>query len=143
MQFLMDVRKIGEVAKQLSALPVPWVIDHMGYVPTSEGVNNPGFQTLLSMLKDGNGWVKLSGAFRVSSEGAPYRDTIPFARALVEANPDRMVWGSDWPHVAIKPPMPKIGNLLDLFADWVPDEAQRKKIFVDNPHKLYGFSDTH
>ena len=84
MQFLMDVRKIGEVAKQLSILPVPWVIDHMGYVPASEGVNNPGFQTLLSMLKDGNGWVKLSGAFRVSSEGAPYRDTIPFVRALVK-----------------------------------------------------------
>lgn len=143
MQFLMDVRKIGEVAKQLSALPVPWVIDHMGYVPASEGVKNPGFQTLLSMLKDGNGWVKLSGAFRVSSEGAPYRDTIPFARALVEARPDRMVWGSDWPHVAIKPPMPKIGALLDLFAEWVPDEAQRKQIFVDNPHKLYGFGDTH
>jgi predicted TIM-barrel fold metal-dependent hydrolase len=143
MQFLMDVRKIGEVAKQLSSLPVPWVIDHMGYVPTDEGVNNAGFRTLLSMLKDGNGWVKLSGAFRVSSEGPPYRDTIPFAQALVAARPDRMLWGSDWPHVAIKPPMPKIGDLLDLFAEWVPDEATRKRIFVDNPHKLYGFGDTH
>jgi len=143
MQFLMDVRKIGEIARELDRLPVPWVIDHMGYVPTSEGVSNPGFQTLLSMLKDGNGWVKLSGAFRVSSAGAPYRDTIPFARALVAARPDRMLWGSDWPHVAIKPPMPKIGDLLDLFAEWVPDETQRKQIFVDNPHRLYGFGDTH
>ncbi len=142
MQFLMDVRKINEIEKQLSNLPVPWVIDHMGYVPASEGINNPGFRKLLSLLAGGNGWVKLSGAFRVSSAGAPYRDTIPFARALVNARPDRMVWGSDWPHVAIKPPMPKIGALLDLFAEWVPDEAQRKQIFVDNPRKLYGFRNT-
>jgi predicted TIM-barrel fold metal-dependent hydrolase len=143
MQFLMDARKIGEAARQFASLPMPWVIDHMGYVPAGEGVNNPGFRTLLAMLKDGDGWVKLSGAFRVSSEGPPYRDTIPFARALVEARPDRMLWGSDWPHVAIKPPMPKIGDLLDLVADWVPDAATRKRIFVDNPHTLYGFDDKH
>ena len=143
MQFLMDVRKIGEIADKLSSLPVPWVIDHMGYMPTNEGIENPGFHLLLSLLKDGNGWVKLSGAFRVSSAGAPYRDTIPFAHALVAARPDRMLWGSDWPHVAITPPMPKIGGLLDLFAEWVPDENTRKQIFVDNPHKLYGFGDTH
>ena len=140
MQFLMDVRKIGEVAKQFASLPVPWVIDHMGYVPASEGVENPGFQTLLSLLKGGNGWVKLSGAFRVSTAGAPYRDTIPFARALVEARPDRMVWGGDWPQVATPPPMPRIGDLLDLFAEWVPDEATRQRVFVDNPHRLYGFT---
>jgi predicted TIM-barrel fold metal-dependent hydrolase len=143
MQFLMDVRRIGEIEAQLMRLPVPWVVDHMGYMPTNEGLDHPGFQKLLSMLKDGNGWVKLSGAFRVSSDGAPYRDTIPFARALVNARPDRMLWGSDWPHVSIKPPMPNIGDLLDLFAEWVPDEAQRKMIFVDNPHKLYGFGDSH
>jgi predicted TIM-barrel fold metal-dependent hydrolase len=143
MQFLMDVRKIGEIEQQLMRLPVPWVVDHMGYMPASEGLDHPGFQKLLSMLKDGNGWVKLSGAFRTSSEGMPYRDTIPFARALVAARPDRMLWGSDWPHVAIKLPMPKIGDLLDLFAEWVPDETQRKQIFVDNPHRLYGFGDTH
>jgi len=142
MQFLMDVRKIGEVAKQFASLPVPWVVDHMGYVPASEGVDNPGFQTLLSLLKNGDGWVKLSGAFRVSSAGMPYRDTIPFARALVNARPDRMLWGSDWPHVAIPPPMPKIGDLLDLFGEWVPDEATRNRIFVDNPHRLYGFAGT-
>lgn len=143
LQFLMDVREIAPIAKQLAALPVPWVIDHMGYVPTSEGVNNPGFQTLLSLLRDGNGWVKLSGAFRVSTEGAPYRDTIPFAQALTKARPDRMVWGSDWPHVSIKPPMPKIGELLDLLADWVPDQDQRKRVLVDNPHRLYRFADQH
>jgi predicted TIM-barrel fold metal-dependent hydrolase len=95
------------------------------------------------LLRDGNGWVKLSGAFRVSTEGAPYRDTIPFAQALTRARPDRMVWGSDWPHVSTAPPMPKIGELLDLLADWVPDEDQRNRVLVDNPHRLYHFSDRH
>lgn len=142
LQFLIDVREIAPIAKQLASLPVPWVVDHMGYVPTSEGVNHPGFQTLLSLLRDGNGWVKLSGAFRVSTAGAPYIDTIPFAQALVKTRPDRLVWGSDWPHVSIEPPMPKIGELLDLLADWVPDEEQRKRVFVDNPHRLYNFTDT-
>lgn len=143
LQFLIDVREIAPIARQLAALPVPWVVDHMGYVPAGEGVRHPGFQTLLSLLRDGNGWVKLSGAFRVSAVGAPYTDTIPFARALATARPDRMVWGSDWPHVSIRPPMPKIGELLDLLADWVPDDDQRKRVLVDNPHRLYGFADTH
>jgi len=139
LQFLMDVRDITPVAKKLEKLPVPWVIDHMGHMPTSAGINNSGFRTLLSLLRDSDGWVKLSGAFRQSVEGVPYRDTIPFAHEFVKARPDRLVWGSDWPHVAIKPPMPKIGALLDLLADWVPDGNQRKCVLVDNAHKLYGF----
>lgn len=140
LQFLIDVREIAPIAKQLEKLPVPWVVDHMGYVPAHEGVSNAGFRTLVSLLRDSDGWVKISGAFRLSSEGPPYRDTIPFAHALVEARPDRLVWGSDWPHVAIKPPMPRIGDLLDLLADWVPDAGQRQRVLVDNAHKLYGFN---
>jgi predicted TIM-barrel fold metal-dependent hydrolase len=139
LQFLIDVRDIAPIAKKLEKLPVPWVIDHMGHMPTSAGINNPGFQTFLSLLRDSDGWVKMSGAFRQSVEGAPYRDTIPFAHALVKTRPDRLVWGSDWPHVAITPPMPKIGELLDLLVDWVPDEQQRKRVLVDNAHKLYAF----
>jgi 2-pyrone-4,6-dicarboxylate lactonase len=143
LQFLIDVREIAPIAKKLEKLPVPWVVDHMGYVPAHEGVSNAGFRTLVSLLRDTDGWVKISGAFRLSSEGAPYRDTIPFAHALLEARPDRLVWGSDWPHVAIKPPTPKIGELLDLLADWVPDEGQRKRVLVDNAHKLYAFDNKH
>jgi predicted TIM-barrel fold metal-dependent hydrolase len=143
LQFLIDVREIAPIAKKLEKLPVPWVVDHMGYVPSHEGVSNSGFRTLVSLLRDSDGWVKISGAFRLSSEGPPYRDTIPFAHALLEARPDRLVWGSDWPHVAIKPPMPKIGELLDLLADWVPDEGQRQRVLVDNAHKLYGFGKQH
>jgi predicted TIM-barrel fold metal-dependent hydrolase len=143
LQFLIDVREIAPIVKKLEKLPVPWVVDHMGYVPAHEGVSNAGFRTLVSLLRDTDGWLKISGAFRLSSEGPPYRDTIPFARALLEARPDRLVWGSDWPHVAIKPPMPKISELLDLLADWVPDEGQRKRMLVDNAHKLYAFDNKH
>ncbi|MGA7326822.1 MAG: amidohydrolase family protein [Rhodomicrobium sp.] len=84
------------------------------------------------LVRDG-AWVRLSGAFRTSVQGPPYADTVPFARALQEASPERCVWGSDWPHVANWGPMPNVGDLLDLVADWVPDEAGRQKLFADNP----------
>ncbi len=138
LQFLLDARNLPELGTRLAKLPVPFLIDHMGHMPASEGTGHPGFQTLLSLVRDG-AWVRLSGAFRCSVEGAPYADTIPFARALHAAGPDRCLWGSDWPHVAYWQPAPKLGALLDLVADWVPDEAARRKLFVDNPRRLYGF----
>jgi predicted TIM-barrel fold metal-dependent hydrolase len=138
LQFLLDARVLPDLAPRLWKLPVPIVIDHMGHMPASEGVHHPGFQALVALVRDG-AWVKLSGAFRTSVEGPPYSDTIPYARALNEAAPERCLWGSDWPHVAHKEP-PKLGPLLDLLADWVPDEINRHKLFVENPHRLYGFS---
>ncbi|MDB5656848.1 MAG: amidohydrolase 2 [Tardiphaga sp.] len=138
LQFLVDARELPAIAPKLAALPVPFVIDHMGHFPASEGVASEGFQALLSLVRDG-GWVKLSGAFRSTVEGAPYRDTLPYARALIEAAPGRCVWGSDWPHVANWAAMPNVGELLDLLADWVPDEAARHRVLVDNPGLLYGF----
>jgi len=138
LQFLLDARKLPELASRLSRLAVPFVIDHMGHMPTSAGIADRGFQTLISLLRDG-AWVKIQGAFRTSVDGAPYLDTIPFAQALAEAAPDRCMWGSDWPHVANYGPMPNIGDLLDLMADWVPDEERRHKLFVENPHRLFGF----
>lgn len=139
LQFLMDVRDIAPIAGKLANLPVPWVIDHMGYVPANEALKNPGFQTMLSLLRDADGWVKLSGAYRVSVAGPRYADTIPMAEALLAARPDRLVWGSDWPHVSHKGPMPNVGDLLDLLADWVPDAATRDRILADNAYRLYGF----
>lgn len=138
LQFLIDARELPPLATRLSRLPVPFVVDHMGHFPTSAGLDCEGFRTLVSLVRDG-GWVKLQGAFRCSVEGPPYHDTIPFARALSDAAPERCVWGSDWPHVSNWGPTPKIGELLDLVADWVPDEERRQLLFVDNPHKLYGF----
>jgi 2-pyrone-4,6-dicarboxylate lactonase len=138
LQFLLDARDLPPVATRLSRLPVPVVIDHMGHLPTSAGLDDPGFRSLVDLVRDG-AWVKLQGAFRTSTAGPPYADTVPFARALNEAAPDRCLWGSDWPHVATWGPMPAIGDLLDLMADWVPDPERRRKLFVDNPHRLYGF----
>jgi 2-pyrone-4,6-dicarboxylate lactonase len=138
LQFLLDARQLVELGPRLSKLPVPFVVDHMGHMPASEGVDNPGFQRLVALVQDG-AWVKLSGAFRTSVQGPPYADTIPFARVLNEAAPDRCLWGSDWPHVSNYGPMPNVGDLLDLMADWVPDENARRKLFVENPRQLYGF----
>jgi predicted TIM-barrel fold metal-dependent hydrolase len=139
LQFLMDVRDIAPIAGKLAKLPVPWVIDHMGHLPADAALKNDGFQTMLRLLHDTDGWVKLSGAYRVSVAGPPYADTIAMACALVEARPDRLVWGSDWPHVSHKGPMPNVGDLLDLLADWVRDPAVRDRILADNAHRLYGF----
>lgn len=138
LQFLVDARDLIPIASKLGRLPVPFVIDHWGHFPVSRGLDDPGFQTMLALLRDG-GWVKLSGAYRNTMQGPPYADTIPFARKVHEAAPDRCLWGSDWPNVANWGPMMNIGELLDLMADWIPNEAARNRIFVDNAHRLYGF----
>ncbi|MCJ2013149.1 amidohydrolase family protein [Methylobacterium sp. J-076] len=138
LQFLFDARDLPAITPVLARLPVPLVFDHMGHMPASAGVDHPGFQALLGLVRDGS-YVKLSGAFRVSVAGPPYADTIPFARALNEAAPERCLWGSDWPHVAAWDGPPKLSTLLDLMAEWVPDEARRRMLFVDNPARLYGF----
>jgi predicted TIM-barrel fold metal-dependent hydrolase len=138
LQFLVDAQDLMPLKSQLLGLEVPYVIDHWGHFPVSRGLSDPGFQTLLGLLRDG-GWVKLSGAYRNSVAGPPYADTTPFARLLHEAAPERCVWGSDWPHVSNWKHMMNVGELLDLLADWVPDEEARKRVFVDNAHRLYGF----
>ena len=137
LQLLLDAAQLPEIGPRLRKLPVPFLIDHMGHFPTSRGTSDAGFQALLDLVRDG-AWVRLSGAYRNTVEGPPYRDTIPFARMLAEANPARCIWGSDWPHVANWGVMMGVGDLLDLLADWVPDEAIRNRILVDNPQKLFG-----
>ena len=138
LQFLIDARSLPPLAGRLPRLPVPVCIDHMGPFPTSCGVGDEGFRTLVSLVRDG-AWVKLSGAYRNSVAGPPYADTVPFARALHQAAPERCVWGSDWPHVAHWGPMMNVRDLLDLLAEWVPDEADRHRVLVENPARLYGF----
>lgn len=138
LQFLLDARDLKALAPRLSKLPVPFLVDHIGHFPTSAGVEHEGFQTLLSLLRDG-AWVRLSGAYRNTVEGPPYRDTIPFAHKVIEAAPDRCVWGSDWPHVANWGVMMSVADLIDLLADWVPDTALRNRILTDNPQRLFGF----
>jgi len=138
LQLLMDVRRLPELMPRMQRLPVPCVFDHMGHMPVSEGLSHPGFQALLHGVKHLGWWSKLSGAYRISDQFDTYDDVTPWARALIEAAPDRMVWGSDWPHVAI-PRMPDTGTLRNLLPKWAPDPGVRRRILVDNPQKLYDF----
>lgn len=139
LQFLADTRRFdAELVQRLGKLPCPGVIDHMGYVSAADGTDAPGFQTLLHLVKNADFWVKLSGAYRLSDDFETYNDVVPLAQALVETAPDRMVWGSDWPHVD-QQRMPNTGGLRNALLRWVPDEAVRSRILVDNPARLYGF----
>jgi len=140
LQLLLDCRDLVELAPRLRQLPVPIVVDHMGHMPTSAGIEHPGFQILLQLVRRGGCWVKLSGAYRISGGPYPYHDVVPFARALIEADASRVVWGSDWPHPAVRGPIPKDAELLDLLAVWAPDAEMRRRILVENPARLYGFS---
>lgn len=136
-QLLVDGRDLPELAPRLRKLPVPFVIDHMGHMPASVGVQHPGFQTLLQLAREGC-WAKLSGPYRISGQPYPYEDVAPFARALVEVAPSRMVWGTDWPHPAVSIPIPRAGDLMDLIPVWIPDAETRHRVLVENPARLYG-----
>ncbi|WP_119166114.1 amidohydrolase family protein [Algihabitans albus] len=140
LQLLIDVSEFSDIRRNLGDLPVEVVIDHMGHMPTSVGVGHPGFQEMLALLRDGGCWVKLSGAYRITGgSSVPYVDVIPFAQAIVEANPRQTLWATDWPHPYVNIPMPNDGDLLDLLTDWAPDADDRQRILVDNPARLYGF----
>ena len=138
-QFLLDVEDHPDLDTLLGSFATEVVIDHMGRPDTRRGVAAPGFQALIRLLKSGCGWAKLSAPYRTSLWPPPYEDMTPFAHALVAAAPDRLVWGSDWPHVLLETAMPNDGDLVDQIAVWVPDEATRRRILVDNAERLYGF----
>ena len=135
-----DAQDIEGYADMLRRMPVPYVIDHMGRVKAAGGLDQPPLKSLLALLKDDRCWVKISGAERVSSSGKrPFDDAAPIARALVEAAPDRVLWGTDWPHPNVPNDMPDEGELVDLFARIVDDERLRRRILVDNPARRYGW----
>lgn len=122
------------------ALPNTIVLDHFAAVRAEQGTDQPAFKAMLRMLDSGKTWVKLSGPMRCTRNDYPYADITPMARALVAHAPERMVWGSDWPHVNMNDrKMPNDGDLIDLIAEWIPDAATRKRILADNPAMLYGF----
>ncbi len=134
-----DAADLPRYADLLDRLPCPYVIDHMARVPTGGGVEQEPFQALLELLTDERAWVKISGAERLTSDGPPpYDDVTPFAQALIAAAPERVLWGTDWPHPNVRH-MPDDGDLVDLLASFAPDEATRNRILVDNPETLYRF----
>ena len=136
-----DAKDFATYAHVLDDMPVPYIIDHMARVPAAEGVHQAPFQRLLERVgTDERCWVKISCAERLTdAKCAPFDDVVPFARALIDAAPDRMLWGTDWPHPNLVV-MPDEGELLDLLARFAPDEAVRNRILVDNPQVLYTFS---
>jgi 2-pyrone-4,6-dicarboxylate lactonase len=138
LEFLMHVDEFPDLDRQLAEFPVDVVFGHLGYVKTEKTISEKGFQALLRLMKDGKAWVKLTGPYRLTTKEMPYPDTDVFAQALVEGAPERLVWGTDWPHVHIKTAMPEDRKLLGLFEKWVP-QPLRQKILVDNPAVLYGF----
>ena len=138
MQFYAEVEKTPELESFLEDLPVDFVLDHFGHVHAGDGVQGAGFQTLLRLAGNPRCWFKVMGPYRVSERGPDYADVTPLARALVAAAPDRVVWGTDWPHPNIRN-MPNDGDLADMLGDWVPDEGVRRKMLVDNPVRLYRF----
>lgn len=135
----LDAVDIVELSSVLRSLPVPFVIDHMGRVKASAGMDQVPFRALLDLLKVENCWVKVCGSERVSATGPPFHDAVPFARALVEAAPDRVLWGTDWPHPNVGRFMPNDGDLVDLVPLIAPDDASRHKLLVENPARLYGW----
>jgi len=135
-----DAKDLGGYAGMLDRMPVPYVIDHMARVVAGAGLDQPPFQELLRLMGDERCWVKISGAERLTADGPPpYDDVVPYAQALIAAAPDRVLWGTDWPHPNVRH-MPDDGDLVDLLAAYAPDEAIRSRILVDNPRRLYPLS---
>ena len=140
-QLLIDVsRDLIDIVSILRDLPVPVVFDHMGHMDVTRGLNEPGFVALQRLLEADRFWVKLSGNYRVSRQRPHFEEVVPFAQALIAANPAQSVWGTDWPHPALTEFMPNDGDLLDALDAYAPDGEQKAAILVDNPARLYGFA---
>lgn len=134
---------IVAIKSLLNRLPTPIVLDHLGRIPEPAGAQHPAFAVIRGLLDKGRTWVKLSGAYIDTKVGPPgYTDTSALARAFASANPERMVWGSDWPHPTELGVKPDDAVLFDLLTKWVPDEATRTRVLVANPAELYGFQQT-
>jgi predicted TIM-barrel fold metal-dependent hydrolase len=124
---------------ELLELEVPLVLDHMALFDPTRGVADQPFRALLELLADGKAWVKLI-PYRMSARFPDYDDLRPLHEAMLQANPDRLLWGTDWPHVRMTENMPTDAHLLDLFLEWTDNEELARKILVENPSRLYGFS---
>lgn len=139
LQLMLSPAQLLTLEAELAALPCPFVIDHFAGIPAAGGTAQPAFQALLRLMRTGRSWAKLSAAYHCSTAAPPYGDLVPFARALVAAAPERLVWGSDWPHVYFEGEMPNTTVLFDRLLDWLPDPALRRQVLADNPARLYDF----
>ncbi|MCI0147830.1 amidohydrolase family protein [Paraburkholderia sediminicola] len=135
----LDAQDIVKYADLIGRIRVPFVIDHMGRVRAEAGLDQEPFRLLLELMRNPLAWVKVCGSERVSAGKRPFDDAIPFARALVHAAPDRVLWGTDWPHPNISKDMPNDGELVDLLFRICDAPVLLHKILVENPERLYDF----
>ena len=137
----VDAPDLIEFEDLFASFDLPKVIDHMGRVPTNGGIHQKPFQILLDFMRCDDFWVKVCGSERISQGGPPFYDAIPYAQSLIEVAPDRILWGTDWPHPNISKFMPNDGDLVDLVPLFARDRTLQQKVLVDNPARLYGFDD--
>ena len=137
-QFHLRAKQFVEHEELLNRIAAPMVFDHMGRLSQT---SHPAFKIICRLIDKDRAWIKLSGAYMESKSGAPnYADTSEVAKAFIKVAPERMVWGSNWPHPTEKKIKPDDAVLFDLLPAWAPDEALRRRVLVDNPATLYGFA---
>jgi predicted TIM-barrel fold metal-dependent hydrolase len=142
-QFNVDGEQVVEMEALLNRLPSAMVFDHLGHPPLPAGTDHPSHAIIRRLIDKGKTWVKLSGAYSNTKIGPPYPEATKIAQAFVKAAPQRMVWGSDWPHpTEANDHKPNDAVLFDLLTEWAPDDATRHRILVENPETLYGFPKT-
>jgi 2-pyrone-4,6-dicarboxylate lactonase len=139
LELLLHVDDFPSLDRALQDLPVDVVLGHLGYAHRGSSAADQGFVALLRLLERGRCWVKLTGPYRLTDAPLPYAPVAGFAAELLRTAPERLLWGSDWPHVMLRGAMPNDGALLDVFCGWVGDVRTRRAILVDNPATLYGF----
>jgi predicted TIM-barrel fold metal-dependent hydrolase len=139
LELLAHVDDFPSLGSALADLPVDVVFGHLGYVRREATIESAGFRSLLRLLETGRCWVKLTGPYRLTDAPLPYEPVMAFARALLEKAPERLVWGSDWPHVMLRGTMPNDGALLDLLYEWTGSPDVARRILVDNAAALYDF----
>ena len=139
LELLMHVNEYPDLATVFKNFPVDLVFGHFGYSHAKQGITDKGFEGLLELMRNGQAWVKMTGPYRICDGNLPYSEMRPFNDAVICANPKRLIWGSDWPHVMVKKQMPHDADLCELLGAWVSDDSLRKTILVDNPCILYDF----
>ena len=137
----IEAEDIVDFNEDLRKFRLPVVFDHMIRIKVADGLESEPFGLLLDFMRNEDVWVKISCAERLSQTGAPYDDVVPFAQAVIETRPDRVLWGTDWPHPNLYKGMPDDGALVDLIPRYAPDPDIRRKLLVDNPAALYGFGE--
>lgn len=138
-EFLAHVDDYPKLVEMFGNFPTDIVFGHSGYVRIGNSTADAGFQAMLELARMKKCWIKMTGPYRISASDLPYADAGAYARVAVAAAPGQVLWGSDWPHVKISEPMPHDADMVDCFHEWVSDPADRQRILVENPARLYGF----